>query len=366
MTKSPLLRPTLLPGLPRIWRGPHTLQLGIDPARAVLLDLPDPRAARLLDLLDGTRPERVVLAQAADDGVATGDARELLDTLHTAGLVVPAASLLPSSTPEDQRRRLSGEATALALHRSAGAPAPAQILRRRGLARVVVAGRGRLGAGIAVALAQAGVGHVYPDLIGAVTPAELAGGPLRAADVGRPVAGAVAEAVNRAAPETHTHPVRRGAASLVVQLGYHQPVALLAAGHARRRQPHLAVAIRAGSAVVGPFVAASGAPCLNCLDLHRRERDPGWPELSAQLDGATPEPCGVATILAATAYASAEALAFVDGRVPETHGAAVEVAAPGRFRRRTWPPHAACDCASREHTERLGRKAVSRPTRAIE
>ena len=44
------------PGLPRVWRGPHTLQLGTDPTRAVLIDLPDPRAAELLDLLDGTRP----------------------------------------------------------------------------------------------------------------------------------------------------------------------------------------------------------------------------------------------------------------------------------------------------------------------
>jgi ThiF family protein len=353
MTRSPLPRPTLLPGLPRLWRGSNTLQVGLDPARAVLIDLPDPRAARMLDLLDGTRPERVVLGYAAELGVAAADAQELLETLRASGLVLPAPSLVPSSLTEDARARLSGEAAALALRQTTErrpTPArltPAQILRRRGAARVVVAGRGRLGAGIAVALAEAGVRHVHSDLAGVVTAAELSGGPLRAADVGRPRAEAVAEAVVRGAPETQTHPVRRGAASLIVQLGHDQPVALLAASHAQRRQPHLAVTVREGVAVVGPLVPRTGEPCLNCIDLHRRERDPGWPQLPGQFGGTAPEPCGVATVLAATAYAMAEALAFLDGGVPETLGAAVEITAPGRFRRRTWPSHPGCGCARR-------------------
>jgi ThiF family protein len=421
MSRSPLLRPTLLPGLPRIWRDSNTLQLGLDPAGAVLIDLPDPSAARVLDLLDGSRPERVVLADAVEHGVAAADARDLLEVLRETGLVMAAPSLLPSSLAEDARTRLSGEAAALALRQVAelrtarpidlvsplhprpahpgtdqpgpdqpehthqapnqptgikpagigptgigpagigpagigpagigptgiGLDTPAQILRRRAAAHVVVAGRGRLGAGIAVALAEAGVGHVHPDQAGAVRRAELSGGPLRAADVGRPRAEAVADAVARAAPHAETHPVRRGAATLIIQLGHDQPVALLAASHARRRQPHLPVAIREGAAVIGPFVPPTGAPCLNCVDLHRRERDSGWPGLSAQFGGAAAEPCGVATILAATAYATAEALAFLDGGAPETMGAAVEIAAAGRFRRRTWPPHPGCDCGRR-------------------
>jgi hypothetical protein len=354
MTRYRLLRPTLLPGLPRVWRGANTLQLGLDPARAVLVELPDPRAARMLDLLDGTRPERVVLAHAAEQGVAAADAHELLETLRAAGLVLSAPSLLPSSLTADARARLTGEAAALALSRTR---TPARILRRRGAARVVVAGRGRLGAGIAVALAEAGVQHVHPDQAGVVAAAELPGGPLRAADVGRPRADAVAEAVIRAAPETRTHPVRRGAASLIVQLAHDQPVGLLAAGHAQRRQPHLCVTVREGVAVVGPLVPRTGGPCLNCIDLFRRERDPGWPELSGQFGGAAPEPCGVATVLAATAYAMSEVLAFLDGGVPETLGAAVEITAPGRFRRRTWPSHPGCGCVrrSREPSGLFGR-----------
>ncbi|HWS36714.1 MAG TPA: hypothetical protein VN408_28745, partial [Actinoplanes sp.] len=135
-------------------------------------------------------------------------------------------------------------------------------------------------------------------------------------------------------------------ASLVIQLTHDEPPALIAAGHAARRQPHLAVTLRDGIAVVGPLVPATGAPCLNCLDLHRQARDEGWTGATGLMpDGA--EPGTVTTLLAATAYATAEALAFLDGARPETLGAAVEISAAGRFRRRTWPPHPDCACRRR-------------------
>lgn len=334
----------LLPGLARIWRGPHTLQLGLDPARAVLIDLPDPRAARVLDLLDGVRPERALLARAAAAGVAADDTRALLDTLHSSGFVLSAPSLLPAGLPDDRRRRLLGEAAALALERRP--QAPARVLRRRSTARVVISGHGRLAAPIAVALAEAGVGHVHAEVTGVVGAGELAGGPLRSEDLGRPREEAIAEAVRRVAPEIETHAVRRGAASFLVQLRHDQPVALLAAGHARRGQPHLVVTIREGCPVVGPLVPPTGRPCLHCVSLHRQDRDADWPEpAAAQLAGTGIEPCAVVTVLAATAYATSEALAYLDGGSPETLGAAVEITGPGRFRRRTWPPHPDCPCA---------------------
>ena len=52
----------------------------------------------------------------------------------------------------------------------------------------------------------------------------------------------------------------------------------------------------------------------------------------------------MATLLAATAFATAEVLTFLDGGTPETLGATVEISAPGRFRRRTWHPHPGCRC----------------------
>ncbi|GIF24613.1 hypothetical protein BJ973_008092 [Actinoplanes tereljensis] len=329
-----MIRPTLIPGLPRLWCADGQLQLGSDPARALRLRLPDPRAAEILDLLDGTRTERLILLRAAELGIPPDECRSLLATLQDAGLVLPRSSLRP---PAD---RLAGEAAALALH---GAGPPAEFLRRRHASRVVLAGHGRLGAGIAVALAEAGVGHLQPDLSGAVRPGELAGGPLRASDIGKPRREAIVEAMTRAAPNV-LHGVRRTTAALLVQLDHDQPVSLLAAALSGRRQPHLAVTIRHGSAVIGPLVPATGGPCLNCLALHRRDRDAEWPDPPGTA-ATVPEPCTVTTLLAATAFAAAEVLTFLDGGDPQTAGATVEITGPGRVRRRTWTPHPACSCA---------------------
>lgn len=348
MTRTPLLRPTLLPGLARLWRDRHTLQLGLDPARAVLLEVANPAAARLLPLLDGSRSEREILERAVELGMTRDDARVLLDTLRDAGLVVGAHTLLPAALPEPVRRRLVAEAAALALTAPEQAGTPAQILRRRAGARVVVTGRGRLGGPVAVALAQAGIGHVSPELSGTVRAAETTGFGLLASDEHRPRKEAVVEAINRCAPGTLTHPVRRGRPDLVIQIGEDRPAELIATGYAQRRQSHLMVVLRDGTAVVGPLVRDGGAPCLNCLHLHRQDRDPGWPHIQAQLASVpTLEPCTAVTLMTAVAYTVAEVLTFLDGGTPETEGAALEISAPGRVRRRAWPPHPGCDCGRR-------------------
>ncbi|MEU6075569.1 hypothetical protein [Micromonospora sp. NPDC047074] len=348
LPRPTLPRPTLLPGLTRLWRDRHTLQLGVEPGHAVLLEISDPRAARLLDLLDGTRSERLVLEHAVAAEVAADEARTLLDALRAAGLVVPAHTLLPKNLAGSPRARLVAEAEALALAAARLPGTPAQVLRRRLAARVVVTGSGHLGAPVALALAQAGIGHVHPDLAGPVRPTDLVGTGIPAAALGHPLAPAVRDAVERTAPGTATAPLRRGRVDLVVQLGTDRPAALLAAGHAQRRQPHLLVVLREGVPVVGPLVRPPVGPCLNCLDLHRTDRDPGWPALAAQLAAdAGGQACATATLLAAGAYAAAESLAQIDGGSPETLGCAVAITGPGRFRRRIWPPHPSCGCSRR-------------------
>ncbi|MBY8874438.1 ThiF family adenylyltransferase [Micromonospora sp. PLK6-60] len=348
MTRTALLRPTLLPGLTRLWRDRHTLQLGLEPGRAVLLEVANPRSARVLELLDGTRSERSILSHAVAVDVPAAEARTLLDALRAAGLVVPAHTLLPRDLAGPARDRLAGEAGALALAAADLPGTPAQLLRRRRGARVVLTGAGRLGGPLAVALAQAGVGHVDADLAGPVRPGDLVGTGLASTEVGRPLAAAIRDAVARTAPGTATGRVGRGRAQLVVQLGADRPAALLAARYAQRRQPHLLLGLREGVPVVGPLVRPPVGPCLNCLDLHRGDRDPGWPALAAQLAAAGPDQdCAAATLLAAVAYAAAEVLAHLDGGNPETLGCAVRVGAAGRFRRRTWPPHPSCGCSGR-------------------
>ncbi|MEV6844229.1 hypothetical protein [Actinoplanes sp. NPDC051411] len=374
-------RPILIPGLPRFWRGPREIQFGSDPSRALSIELPDPRAAQILDLLDGTRPERAVLLRAAELGAPVDQAKALLEALQAAGLVLPAADLLPTAVPDEPRRRLIGEAAALAMT----GRHPADILRRRSNCRVILTGPGRLGAPIGVALTEAGVGSVQADVPGTVGPGELAGGPLHGTDLGRPRREAISDAVLRAASGSCPPSVRRitaprsrppsvrdpadrppsaqdnamprlhpafppatdgtgphpppefdPAMSLVVRLDQDGPPGV----------PHLAVTIRDGTPVIGPFVPAFGGPCLRCLDLHRQDRDPAWPSPPRRPLHEAIQPCAVATLLAATAFATAEALTHLDGGRPQTVGATVEITAPGRTRRRRWTPHPACHCTA--------------------
>lgn len=314
----------LLPHLHPLWRSRTTLQLGTDPDRAVVVEFADPSAARLLELLDGAHTEEQVLAAAALRGVPVESARAVLTILADAGVVAGAHTLLPHGLPEPVRRRLRAEAAALAL---AGCATPAEQLRRRAAARVLVAGHRDLVAPMAAALAAAGVGQVGPD-------------PSASPDTST----AVAEAVRFAAPETEVRPLRPADATFAV----HADPARALAGPPRRGQPHLAVAVRDTAVLVGPLVLQSGSPCVRCLDLHRADRDPSWPSLAAQLAAREGEPpCPATTALAAAAYAAHEVLAHLDGRPTRTEGAIVEIRQPGWVRRRSLQTHPRCTCNAR-------------------
>lgn len=340
-SRTALSRPTLLPGLRPLWRDRHTVQLGTDPAQAVVLELPHPAAARLLELLDGSRTERALLAEMARVGMLAADVSALLAALAESGLVVAAHTLLPAALSKPRRDRLGDEAAALAVQRRHGsgpAPTPASILRRRDAARIIVAGQGRLAHMITQALLDSGVGRVGRVTAPGATAATLAApsGPRsaganggRSAGVNEPPSGGLIRATD---------------ATFLVQVGY-----AISARGTRRRLPHLALGVRDGTAIVGPLVPAAGGPCLHCLDLHRTDRDPAWPDLAAQLAQAPADraPCATATALTAVGFAAAETLAYLDGSEPSTIGATVEINGVAPWRRRSWTPHPSCDCTRR-------------------
>src|SRR5690606_20335976 len=249
------------------------------------------------------------------------------------------------------RGRLLPEAAALAW-RPTGPDEPARVLRRRDAARVMISGGGPLVAPMAVALASSGVGHLALDL---TDPAEQ-----------RRLAALVAVHV----PGTRTTPLRLSEVSFVVQVGEREPAVLVAERLAGRGLPYLAVSARDGTAVVGPLVPPAGSPCLNCLDLHRTDRDPEWPALAAQL-ATDPRPpvCAAVTALVAAGVAAGEVLRWIDGVTPDTQGATLEITTAPRPRRRSWPPHPECGCGrrpgrrdatyrSRSHTGAAHRRAA--------
>ncbi len=346
------MRPTLLPNLRRLWRDAQTLQIGSDPDRAVVLKLSRPDASRALDLLDGSASTAGLLADAAELGVDGDDVQEIVELLRRLGLVLGAHELTPTALPERVRRRLRIEAAAIALRQRSRNPAltPADVLRRRAAACVLVAGDGPLVAPVAAALAAAGVGHIDPALDGLAQPGDVLVGGFGADDVRQPRAVATASAVTRAAPGTDLTPARSRRATFVVQFGTRQSSALGARGIRLHRLPLLEVGIRLGTVVVGPLVRPHASPCRNCLELHRQDRDPAWPVLKAQLATAPTgdeEPCAHTTALAGAAYAAEEVLSYLDGAASRTEAAIVEIARPGEIRRRVWAAHPRCDCRRR-------------------
>jgi bacteriocin biosynthesis cyclodehydratase domain-containing protein len=149
------MRPALKPGLATVWRNRDTVQIGIDPRRAIALT--GMRGARdLLRLLDGSRERHQVLAVAGDLGMDAGTADRVLRLLAAAGALDDCQAGGSGALPAGARARLAPElATASLAHRDADGGA--RILARRQAARVRVHGASRAGLWIAGMLTAAGV-----------------------------------------------------------------------------------------------------------------------------------------------------------------------------------------------------------------
>ena len=101
--------------------------------------------------------------------------------------------------------------------------------------------------------------------------------------------------------------------------------------------------------VVGPLVLPGLTSCLRCADLHRRDADPRWPRLAAQLTAAEPPPSGATvTCLLTAVTAAVQALAYLDGSgAPATLDATLELRPPDLLPRvRRWSAHPTCGCGA--------------------
>ena len=118
--------------------------------------------------------------------------------------------------------------------------------------------------------------------------------------------------------------------------------------------PHLALRTGEAIGVVGPLVLPGRSACLRCVDLRKASGDPAWPKVLAQATFGRLRPEACDTVLAAmtATLASAQVLAYIDrpGTVPAAANGTLEVVLPDwQWRRRTWPPHAACTCGAAAH-----------------
>jgi hypothetical protein len=363
-----LMRPAIKSGLLAVWRNRDTVQIGIDPRRAIALTGMR-GAAVLLGLLDGSRDLAQVLATAGEFGISAEAADRVIALLAAGGALHDFPVSAYRAMPPGLRTRLAPELATAALAHGDG-DGGARVLARRQGACVRVEGMSRVGLCVASLLAASGIGTVvstgWPPA-GAAASAAPAGSALPPTDA---YPGTGADRGTGADPGTDTR----------LATGAHPPAATPPqarpagpAGTGRRpdlvifadiyrrelpellRQegvPHLAAAASEAIGVVGPLVLPGGTACLRCLDLTRAERDPAWPLILAQLTGggADPPACDTVLAVAVAAQAAAQALAFIDRPVSVSaviNGTLELVLPDWRWRRRTWMPHDRCGCGRR-------------------
>jgi hypothetical protein len=330
---------------------------GVDSGNGVLVGRGDAGLAALLRGLDGRRPQRAVLAHALRNGLDPADVSRVLDALRAAGLLVdldPADLLAADPGPAAAARTAAELPTA--------SPVGAAGWRARRAAMVVVDGATRVGAPLAAILAASGIGRVSVRDTGVVTAGDAVVGGVSAADEGRPRSLAAAEAVRRASPLTDLRPPPEGSPADLVVLA--RPWAAsdpLVRGVHRAGVPHLVAAVRGDTGVVGPLVLPGVTGCLRCGDLHRRDADPAWPRLAAQLTATEPPPSGATvTCLLTAATAAVQVLAYIDGgAAPATVDATIELRPPDLMPRlRRWPAHPDCGCGGSAEDSVDGHRAT--------
>ncbi len=256
-------------------------------------------------MVDSTRLTRVVDALAEHDLLLT--APTSLDTLRG---VSPQRvwSFAPDAAARSCAYRLADDGFSL--------------LRSRARAHVLVDGNGRLAADVTRCLREGGVGRV---------------------ETGEFALGAAELALRRQSGRTPDLVVIIGDGAVPHQAGEPWRV---------HDVPHLPVVVDGPVLRVGPLVAGPG-PCLRCMDLHRTDRDPAWPQVLGQLRGAGPgrthaidAESGLRAL--ATGLVATFAYGQLDGQdVPAGLSVSYRLPSP-EARHHVWHPHLGCHgCASR-------------------
>ena len=347
-----------------LWRDRDTLQVGVDPRRAAALAGLG-KAAAIVSLLDGSRDTSALVRAAAEHGIAPEAVNQVLGLLAAAGVIDDFPASLHKTLPDYLRVRLAPEMACAALAYGHG-DGGARVIARRRAAFVRVYGASRVGACVATFLAASGVAWVSCRDPGTAVAGDITPAGLEACDVGIERVCGVARAIRRIAPDVRAADDPTRLADLAVITGRADPLDL--AELMANRVPHLAVLADEAIGIVGPLVEPGHSACLRCVDLSKAERDSAWPVILAQAGGAltpgvAPQACDTVLATATAALAAAQALAFIDRAGPQppaTANGTLEVVLPDwQWRRRSWPPHAACTCGAAAKAASLTRNRAA-------
>lgn len=323
-------RPALAPHARLLYRGPGTVQLGVCPDTGIVLaGLTDPEIT-LLTLLDGSRDLVSLRRWGRRIGADPLRVSALLDELAVRGLLRDGAAPAPTEPIGRERAgaeaidQVDAEAQAVRMRHRVQGPG-GELVRQRASRTVLVGGHGNLADAVAATLRQVGYGRVTAGVW--------------------------------AADESD---LRRRNSSSVAAASEHDPdlVVLVAADALTDGQvepwrrggiPLLPVVTNGATVEVGPLLLGHVGPCARCLDLHRADRDPAWPELLAQLTAPrteAPTPARVSGAVASLAAGCTATLAadYLDlGAL--TPGLAFDLRPKAPFLlRRRWVIHPRCAC----------------------
>ena len=370
----------LAAGVLVVQRDPATVQVGTDPLHRVLIqDAPRGTMEFLASLTGRDAVEDLAQRTASRYEVPADSWVSLVEALLTSGfLVEPIGRSAMRSDPGMPAAHSLPDRTALA---AAYTPRnAAEAMRQRADAVTLIHGSGRVASSVATVLATAGVGHVHVEPHRPLRPSDVAPssidrrGPHQPPETGRPAGAAVprvagrsratsrragitgagprqadrealAAMIRRVSPEARVHAPAGFVPPTVVVLALDGPPDPDTARRlVRDGVPHVAVMSSELRGVIGPFVLPGRTSCLHCHDLHRSDADPGWPKVRLALGGQLRVPSAVlATHLAA--ITAGEVLRYLDGRIPSSIDATLEILADDWLvRRRTWRPHPACFC----------------------
>lgn len=345
------VRPLVHPALVPVWRDPSTVQFGLSADRAVVIGGLDPSVATLIGELDGFHTLAGLREVARARGADPSSVDAAVHLLRSHGVVVDAdASGLPGRDPSlalaaADETRAPDRVSAALLDSAADTGRNAMITRAAW--QVEVIGAGRVGASIARLLAAAGVGSVTCDDDTATAPRDVIPGGLSRSAVGRRRDRAVADiladdAAIRSDGASSTTPPDVVVIASDTGTGRSRAAELVRAGTA-----HLLVRIEENTGVVGPFVVPGHTSCLRCMDLHRTDRDPGWPTVLHHADLTRPPvpACDVTLATLVAGLAAAQVLGHLAGHDVPTVDGTIETSLPHALpRRRSWRPHVACGC----------------------
>lgn len=309
------MRPLLRPGSHPLTRTDGSVQLGLDPAAAVVVDdSPDLRAALLGRDLAVTTSRPAARAEAGAAAVT-----DVVAALADAGAVVDERHVLPLLGTARPGTLAPTAAAALTL--AAGDRATA-VAATRASHRVEVLTFGDDAPGLDSA-------HAYDVLT--ASGVQVRTGPVD--------------------PRSRR---RHGRTPLGLLVGVGEPPRELVDPWLRAGVPHLIVRVSEGRVLVGPFAEPGSTACLRCIDAHHADVDADWPLLVRQhaVASARPRPDGVpepvdpCVAAVALAWACRDLVTRADGRRPTSRSAVLTFDAElGAVSTTPWSRHPECACS---------------------